>query len=43
MNVITNLKLIKLILKGTVLKPNMVIPGSECEKNLAQKKSLKKP
>ena len=29
---------IKLNLKGTVFKPNMIIPGSECKKNQAHKK-----
>ena len=30
MNVTTNLKY-KVDLKGTVLKPNMIIPGSDCK------------
>ena len=32
------LEIHKINLKGTVLKPNMIIPGSECKKKQAQKK-----
>ena len=37
-----NLKFIKLILKGTILKPNMVISGSDCKENLVLKKLPRK-
>jgi len=36
------LEIHKVDLKGTVLKPNMVIPGSECKDNQIQKKLQKK-
>ena len=32
------LEIHKIDLKGTVLKPNMIIPGSDCKENLVQKK-----
>ena len=32
----------KIDLKGTVLKPNMIIPGSECRINLALKRLQRK-
>ena len=36
------LEIHKIDLKGTVLKPNMIIPGSECKKNQTHTRNSKK-
>ena len=42
MSVIMNLEIHKINLKGTVLKPNMIIPGSECKNKSNSEEIAKK-
>ena len=42
MNVIKNLKIHNVNLKGTVLKPNMILPGSSCKKKAIYRRNSQK-
>ena len=42
MNVITNLEIHKINLRGTVLKPNMILPGSNCKNRSSSEEIAKK-
>ena len=42
MNATMSLEIHKVDLKGTILKPNMIIPGKSCKKKSSSRRNCKK-